>query len=181
MGTSRDDFTKYPRTPHLFGSRGSDDNKHLGEPESLEFIADPSLIVEEKLDTWLARNRPDLAVVSLDDVRAELEIDATENQGAVVQIAREICREHLRSRRDFAVNATNIVRHTRKRWIDLFIDYGARVEIMYLESALPLILLQNAGRSKPVPEQVIHKLVQKLEPPTWSEAHSINLVGPNQS
>lgn len=50
MGASRDDFTKYPRTPHLFGSRGTDDDKHLGERESLEFIAAASLIVEEKLD-----------------------------------------------------------------------------------------------------------------------------------
>jgi len=50
MGASRDDFTKYPRTPHLFGSRGTDDDKHLGQEESLEFIADSSLIVEEKLD-----------------------------------------------------------------------------------------------------------------------------------
>src|SRR5438046_483722 len=50
MGASRDDFTKYPRTPHLFGSRGADDDKHLGEQESLDFIADASLIVEEKLD-----------------------------------------------------------------------------------------------------------------------------------
>lgn len=50
MGASRDDFTKYPRTPHLFGSRGTDDDKHLGREESLAFIAEPSLIVEEKLD-----------------------------------------------------------------------------------------------------------------------------------
>jgi len=50
MGASRDDFTKYPRTPHLFGSRGTDDDKHLGHQESLDFIADASLIVEEKLD-----------------------------------------------------------------------------------------------------------------------------------
>jgi hypothetical protein len=50
MGASRDDFTKYPRTPHLFGSRGTDDDKHLDQQESLDFIADASLIVEEKLD-----------------------------------------------------------------------------------------------------------------------------------
>lgn len=50
MGSSHGDFTKYPRTPHLFGSRGTDDDKHLGQQESLEFLADPSLIVEEKLD-----------------------------------------------------------------------------------------------------------------------------------
>ena len=50
VGASRDDFMKFPRTPHLFGSRGTDDDKHLGQKESLDFIADPSLIVEEKLD-----------------------------------------------------------------------------------------------------------------------------------
>jgi hypothetical protein len=50
MGASRDQFFKYPRTPHLFGSTGTDDDKHLGQEESEAFIADPSLIVEEKID-----------------------------------------------------------------------------------------------------------------------------------
>ena len=50
MGATRDDFIKYPRTPHLFGSKGTADDKHLGQKESEAFIADPSLIVEEKLD-----------------------------------------------------------------------------------------------------------------------------------
>ena len=50
MGASQGDFTKYPRTPHLFGSKGTDDDKHLGEKESKAFIADQSLIVEEKID-----------------------------------------------------------------------------------------------------------------------------------
>lgn len=50
MGASRDNFIKYPRTPHLFGSKGTDDDKHLDRKSSLAFIADPSLIVEEKVD-----------------------------------------------------------------------------------------------------------------------------------
>ena len=50
MGRSYDEFVKYPRTPHLFGSRGTDDDKHLSEVESLGFLVDHSLIVEEKLD-----------------------------------------------------------------------------------------------------------------------------------
>jgi hypothetical protein len=50
MGASRDEFVKYPRTPHLFGSKGTDDDKHLNETESTRFIADESLIVEEKID-----------------------------------------------------------------------------------------------------------------------------------
>ncbi len=43
-------FVKYPRTPHLFGSMGTDDDKHLDEADSARFIADASLIVEEKID-----------------------------------------------------------------------------------------------------------------------------------
>jgi hypothetical protein len=50
MGASRDEFVKFPRTPHLFGAKGTDDDKHLSEADSLEFLADESLIVEEKLD-----------------------------------------------------------------------------------------------------------------------------------
>jgi hypothetical protein len=50
MGASSDTFVKYPRTPHLFGSRGTDDDKPLGRAESANLIADRSLIAEEKLD-----------------------------------------------------------------------------------------------------------------------------------
>ncbi len=50
MGASRDSFIKYPRTPHLFGSKGTEDDRHMGAKDSAVFIADPSLIVEEKLD-----------------------------------------------------------------------------------------------------------------------------------
>jgi hypothetical protein len=50
MGSSHGEFVKYPRTPHLFGSRGTDDDKHLDDAESARFLADGSLIVEEKLD-----------------------------------------------------------------------------------------------------------------------------------
>jgi hypothetical protein len=38
MCATRDDFIKYPRTPHLIGSKGTDDDKHLGRKESDAFI-----------------------------------------------------------------------------------------------------------------------------------------------
>jgi hypothetical protein len=50
MGSSYGEFVNYPRTPHLFGSKGTDDDKHMGEDESHHFLSDKSLIVEEKLD-----------------------------------------------------------------------------------------------------------------------------------
>ncbi len=50
MGTSHGDFVKYPRTPHLFGSTGTADDTHLSAQQSVEFLANESLIVEEKID-----------------------------------------------------------------------------------------------------------------------------------
>ena len=50
MGASFGDFVKYPRTPHIFSSKGTEDDKHMSLADSRDFIADESLIVEEKLD-----------------------------------------------------------------------------------------------------------------------------------
>jgi predicted kinase len=127
-------------------------------------------------DTWLARNRTDLPVVSLDDIRGELDVEPTDDQGTVVQLARERCREFLRARTSFAFNATNILKQTRQRWIDLFVDYNARIELVYLEPPFDRLLRQNKNRQNPVPEQVVRKLASKCEPPTWTECHALLLV-----
>jgi predicted kinase len=126
-------------------------------------------------DTWLAKNRPDLPVVSLDDIRGQLDVEATDNQGQVVQEAKEQCRELLRTGRSFAFSATNLIRQTRKRWIDLFADYKARVEAVYVEPRFETILSQNKQRQRPVPENVIRELADRVEPPNWTEAHDLVL------
>ena len=68
--------------------------------------------------TWLAAH-PDLAVVSLDDLRVELEVDPADGQGPVVAAARERAREHLRAGRPFAWNATNVSRPLRASLVEL--------------------------------------------------------------
>ena len=128
-------------------------------------------------DTWLAGNRSQLATVSLDDIRAELDIKPTGDQGRVTQLARERCREFLRSKTSFVFNATNTTRQTRMRWINLFADYKARIEIVYLEPTMEKLVRQNAARDMPVPELVIRQLAEKSEPPTWTECHKLLIVG----
>ena len=124
-------------------------------------------------DTWLSQHRSDLPIVSLDEIRGELEIAPTENQGEVAQLARERCRELLRAGTSFAFNATNTLKQTRGRWIDLFADYGARIEIVYIEPRFEALLKQNKARAAAVPEAVIRKLAEKCEPPTWTECHRL--------
>jgi predicted kinase len=65
------------------------------------------------------------------------------------------------------------MRQTRGRWLDLFADYNARIEVVYLEPPFKKLLRQNMARSKAVPEPVIRKLAEKCEPPTWIECHSL--------
>ena len=116
-------------------------------------------------------------MVSLDELRDELQVDAADDQGEVIQVARERCRQLLRMSRSFAFNATNILRQTRRRWIDLFADYDARIELVYIEPPMRAVLEQNARwRSRPVPEKVIQELAEKCEPPTISESHELTTV-----
>ena len=128
-------------------------------------------------DTWLTRYRADLPVVALDELRDELDVDPTENQGRVAQLAQQRCRELLRNKTSFAFNATNIMQLTRRRWVELFADYNARIEQVYLEPPLEEILKHNASREDPVPEGVIRKLAACCEPPTRIESHQVLMVG----
>jgi hypothetical protein len=66
---------------------------------------------------------------------------------------------------------------TRGKWIDLCADYGAPIEIVYLEPPLPQLLAQNRNREHAVPESVMHRLLEKLEPPTRVEGHGVRMVG----
>ena len=127
-------------------------------------------------DTWLAIHRPGLPAVSLDELRKELGIAAAGGQGTLIQAARERCRVHLRAGQNFAFNATNLNRQTRQRWLSLFADYGARIEIVYLEEPLDVLLKRNRQRPDPVPERVIKSLLDKAEPPTWAETHFCSLI-----
>lgn len=130
-------------------------------------------------DTWLKQFRPCIPVVSLDVIRRKMGIDPTDNQGQVIQAAIERCREFLRAGTSFAFNATNLLQQTRSRWLRLFMDYQAYVEVIYLEPPLAKILKQNRQRSEIVPERVIRKLATNLQPPTWAECHHLTFVESN--
>ena len=124
-------------------------------------------------DTWLQRHRSQLPVVSLDEIRREMKVSPTANQGEVIQTARQRCREFLRAGTSFAFHATNVVKQTRRPWIDLCADYGARIELVYVEPPFQRILEQNRHRGQPVPEKAIRDLASKCEPPTWAEGHGL--------
>ncbi|MFL6233127.1 MAG: AAA family ATPase [Thermoanaerobaculia bacterium] len=127
-------------------------------------------------DVWLAESLPGLPVVSLDAIRRERGIGPQETQGGVARAAKEQAREWLRRRLPFAWNATNLTRHLRDPLIDLFLGYGARVRVVYVDAPPGLALRRNRERAKPVPESVILRLAGKLELPDLTEAHRVDYV-----
>jgi putative nucleotidyltransferase with HDIG domain len=114
-----------------------------------------------------------LPSVSLDATREQLGFDAEDNQGTVIQAAYEEARTHLRARRDFVWNTTNITLDMRAKITQLLRDYDARIRMVYIEVAPEVLLEQNGDRKMSVPVDVIENLVRKLEPPKLWEAHEV--------
>lgn len=124
-------------------------------------------------DTWARRQHAGLPMVSLDDFRAELAIQPTQQQGAVLQAALEQARAYLRNKQPFLWNATNLTKDTRQRLIGLFERYGARVRVVYLETEWETREARNAGRPDAVPEGAVARMLGKTVLPTPDEAQTV--------
>lgn len=124
-------------------------------------------------DTWIQENLADWPVVSLDRLREEMGVEAGDNQGAVVQAAKERAREYLRRREPFVWNATNLSRSLRGQVVQLLTAYGARVKLVYVEAPVTALFAQNRSRDRVVPPAVMERLLGKWEVPDAGEAHEV--------
>lgn len=124
-------------------------------------------------DTWLDEHRGEVPTVSLDDLREETGRAPGQTDGRLIQEARERAREYLRARQSFAWNATNLSRDIRSRPIQLALDYGARVRIVYVEVPAGVRDAQNQARDREdvVPAEAVERMLQRWEVPTVREAH----------
>ena len=127
-------------------------------------------------DHWVRRHLPDRPVVSLDALREELAVAPADEQGEVLNAAREQARAHLRAGRSFVWNATNLSRLVRGECVRLFAAYQARVRIVYIEAPADRLFEQNRRRPVPVPEAVLERLLDRWEVPDRTEAHQVDWV-----
>jgi predicted kinase len=124
-------------------------------------------------DYYIREHLADRALISLDDLRAEMDIEPGENQGDVVNAAREQARSYLRAGTSFVWNATNLTRQLRAQPLDLFLRYGARVRIVYVEVPAEVLFRQNRDRAAVVPERVMERFLERWEVPDATEAHAV--------
>jgi len=127
-------------------------------------------------DSWIANNIPDWKVVSLDDIREQLDITPTDNQGQVITHAKELARTYLREQIPFVWNATNITRQTRRQLVDLFTSYRACVRLVYCEAPWDDLMARNQERVDKVPRKVITNFANRLQIPDLTEAHQVDFV-----
>lgn len=124
-------------------------------------------------DTFLAEVYPHLPVISLDDIREETGISPTDEQGFVVQTAKERAREFLRKKQSFVWNTTALTPLLRRKNISLFEDYHANVRIEFLETEWTEELSRNRKRSRQVPQDVIERMLDGFVPPEAFEAQEV--------
>ena len=127
-------------------------------------------------DTWAGQQHPDMPMVSLDRIRAEMGIRPADNQGEAVQKAQKQAKEHLRKKQPFIWNATDLTKETRQKLIRLFEGYGARVRIVYLETDRTTRETRNTGRADAVPENVVAGMLGKTVLPTPDEAQTVEWI-----
>ena len=142
---------------------------HAGTPRVIMLAGLPA----SGKTTWADRHAGAHTVIELDRIREELHIPASAPQGSVIREATLRLRDHLAARHDLCFVATNLVAPLRRRWLDMFLDFGCQVILRYFEPSLPLILARNAARPCPVPTPVVEKMIQKMEVPNWSEVHEL--------
>ncbi|MEN8119436.1 MAG: AAA family ATPase [Bacteroidota bacterium] len=154
-------------------------NSHISyvpfENESFEVILLSALPGSGK-DYHIKENYDEWQVISLDNMRRKYKASPVDKKmtGRIVQEAKEMARKHMRAKQSFVWNATNLSSSLRKSLIDLFVDYGARVKIVYIEVPYQRLVEQNLNRENPIPHNVMDKMISKWEVPQMWESHIVD-------
>lgn len=124
-------------------------------------------------DSWIAEHGAGWPVISLDDIREELGYPPAKGSDYAAHLAKERARELLRRGEPFIWNATNIIRDTRQKLVQLFAGYHARVHILYLEAPYEELLARNQSRERYIPVHALEEMIRKLEIPEPWEAYEV--------
>jgi predicted kinase len=116
-------------------------------------------------------------VVSMDEIRIEMKVRPTDDQGQVRQEALRRARVLLAARQPFVWDGVNLDWQRRQPLAGLCLDYGARIRFAYVEAPADRLLRHNHERKAQVPTDVIDRMLRKWEPPTLVEGHEVLSFG----
>ena len=120
--------------------------------------------------TYLERLK--VNAISSDEIR-RLIIDDPHNQtvhARVFAAMRYLIRQRISvGRKVTYVDATHLRRWERRPYIQLARRHGCKLEVWFFDTPLEVCIQRNDGRERPVPDGVIRKLAEKLEPPVRAE------------
>jgi predicted kinase len=120
--------------------------------------------------TWFRRKG--VTPLSSDLLRNILFDDVEEQryQGLVFSTLRSLLRARLIARMPWNyVDATNLSIHERRQWIKMAKSFGYEVQAVFFDVPLSVCLERNSKRDRQVTDEVMHKMAERLRPPTFKE------------
>ena len=120
--------------------------------------------------TWYKRRG--VTPLSSDMLRSILFDDITEQryQGLVFSTLRSLLRARLIARMPWNhVDATNLSPHERRQWIKMAKSFGYEVHAVFFDVPLAVCMDRNSKRERVVSDEMMHKLAERLRPPSFKE------------
>ncbi len=120
--------------------------------------------------TWFKRHN--IIPLSSDLMRTLLFDDVTEQrfQDLVFSTLRSLLRARMIAKRPWNhVDATNLSPKERRSWIKLAHDFGYEAHAVFFDVPTEVCIERNQKRGRNVPDDIIHRMAQKLRPPKFEE------------
>jgi len=123
--------------------------------------------------TWFKRRG--VTPLSSDMLRDILFDDITEQryQGLVFSTLRSLLRARLIAKMPWNyVDATNLSPHERRQWIKMARSFGYEVQAVFFDVPFDVCMERNHRRERTVSDEVMHKMQERLRPPSFKEGFS---------
>ncbi|QIJ86938.1 AAA family ATPase [Vibrio coralliilyticus OCN008] len=133
--------------------------------------------------TWIEKNLEGYDVISLDEIRKELNGKryCQKNRGQVLQLAKTRLKKALANKRNVVWDATNIRKDFRNTICELGENYGALITMVVFQLKESSLRVNNRNRQYAVGDEVISSQLTKLEWPWPTESHRFLVIGENGS
>jgi predicted kinase len=127
--------------------------------------------------TWIKDNAKNEIVVSNDWIREEiLGTHYSKNANAIIwTIADATLRIVLGQGKDAIYDGVNLTKETRKFYIDLARQYGAKIKIVLVITPLEICMERNKSGNK-LPNDVLEKMANSYERPEPEECDEMDVI-----